>query len=147
MAAPSLRDKAKDLTEKIRELIVKFEQEDPLRTWFTVELDEIGISKDANEMSFDEANARIHALNQLHYLVFQHNVHLKNPSVAMLDSESNASILTAEAAIPSSVLKHARDLRFSIEPSLLHDPTEDNEQFDAISPTAKIVGYLRGMDR
>ena len=147
MAAPSLQEKTKDLTQKIQELIVGFAQEDPLRTWFTVELDEIGIPEDANEMSLDEANARMHALKQLHYLVFQHNVHLKNPNVEMLDSENNASILTAEAAIPASVLEHARDMRFSIDPSLLHDPTEDNEQFDPISPTAKIVGYLRGMDR
>ena len=147
MTKLTLQDETKKLTNKIREQVVGFEQEDPLRTWFTVELDAIGVREDTDELSLDEANARMHALNQLHYLVFQHKVQLKNPELERLDSETAASILTAEAAIPSSVLEHARDLRFSIEPSLLHDPTEDNEQFDPVSPTAKIVGYLRGMDR
>lgn len=64
-----------------------------------------------------------------------------------LDLDNKASLLTAEATVPSNVLQTARNLRFTIEPSLLHDPTQENEQFDPVSPTAKIVGYLRGTDQ
>ena len=56
----------------------------------------------------------MYALYQLYYLVFQHKVQLKNPELERLDSKTAASLLTAEAAIHSSVLEHARDLRFSI---------------------------------
>ena len=97
-------------------------------------------------LSLDEANARMQALNQLQHLVFKHRLRLQNPSLIGMQVDHNASLLTAEATVPSNVLESTRDLRFSIEPALLHDPTQDNEQFDPVSPTAKIVGYLRGMD-
>lgn len=57
MTKLTLQDETKKLTNKIREQVVGFEQEDPLRTWFTVELDAIGVWEDTDELSLDEANA------------------------------------------------------------------------------------------
>lgn len=143
----NLQNEAIQLSEKIRGNIDGLKEEDPLKTWFNIELDMIGVGKEDAAMSLDEANARMRALNQLLHLVFKHRLRLQNPSLIGMQVDHNASLLTVEATVPSNVLESARNLRFSIEPALLHDPTQDNEQFDPVSPTAKIVGYLRGMDR
>ena len=81
------------LTNKIQEQVVGFDQEDPLRTWFTVELDAIGVREDTDELSLDEPNARMPALNQLHYLVFQHNVQLKNPDISEELTQASMAVL------------------------------------------------------
>lgn len=146
MSNPSLRKQAVDLTEKIRTQISELNEDDPLHTWFTIELNTIGLQDTDAGLTLDEANARISALKQLQFLIFRQQMRLINPSLETLEEDHGASLLTAAAAMPSNVLESARDYRFSICPSLLHDPTEDNEQFDPVSPTAKIVGYLRGLD-
>lgn len=147
MADLNLQNETIQLSEKIRGNIDTFKEEDPLKTWFHIELDMVGVQKNDALLSLDEANARMRALNQLQHLVFKHRLRLQNPNLIGMQVDPNASLLTAEATVPSNVLESTRNLRFSIEPALLHDPTQDNEQFDPVSPTAKIVGYLRGMDK
>lgn len=142
-----LRTKAIELTEDIRNKIAVLQEDDPLHSWFTIELNTIGLHAADPDLTLDEANARICALNQLQFLVFRHQMLLRNPAVETAEVDRSTSVLTAAAAIPSNVLKSARDYRFSIAPALLHEPTTDNDQFDPVSPTAKIVGYLRGMDK
>lgn len=146
MSDLNLQTETINLSTKIRDMVNEFHDADPLKTWFDIELETIGVTEDSVALGLDEANARLRALNQLLHLVFRHKMLLKNPSLADMKVDNNASLLTAEATVPSNVLESARNLKFSIEPSLLHDPTQDNDQFDPVSPTAKIVGYLRGMD-
>lgn len=55
-------------------------------------------------------------------------------------------MLAIEARLPANVLEAAGELRFSIDPSLLHEPATETGS-DPVSPTAKVVGYLRGLDR
>lgn len=147
MSNLSLQKQAIEVTSKLAKQIAGLKEDDPLQTWFTIELSQIGLDDIDDRLSLDETNARISALKQLQFLVFRQERRLMSPGLESLDVDNNASLLTAASAMPSHVLESAREYRFSISPSLLHDPTRENEQFDPVSPTAKIVGYLRGMDK
>ena len=65
MADLNLQHQTIQLSEKIRGNIDTFKAEDPLKTWFHIELDMIGVQKNDALLSLDEANARMRALNQL----------------------------------------------------------------------------------
>lgn len=54
---------------------------------------------------------------------------------------------TSHGPTPCQVQQGAGRLRFTMEPSLRCEPPCDHDQFDPVSPTAKIVGYLRGFDQ
>jgi len=76
--------------------------------------------------------------------------HRERLGIADDDSATSSpldSYLTAQARLPASVRAATRQLRFSIQPSLLHEAKRDNTTFDPVSPTAKIVAYLRGLDK
>ena len=119
--------------------------EDPARPWFSVELDKIAVTSSSEQNSFEENSARISALKQLLHLVFEHGFKLQNPG-AIAGSDRQQSMLTVQARLPSNVLDSTRKFNFSIEPALLHEISKANEQFDPVSPTAKVVSYLRSLD-
>ena len=148
MSSLNLMQEVVEKTSVVRRLVHELQPEDPLRVWFSLELDSLAIdSENEAQLSLDETHARLRALDQLQYLVFRHKVYLGNPEIEKDETDGMASLLTVEAAIPANVFESAEHLKFTIEPQLLHDPTQENNQFDPVSPTAKIVGYLRGQDQ
>lgn len=142
----SLQSQTIRLTREINGQVSALKTDDPIKAWFSIELQQLGVDERDEKLPLDQANSRLCALRQLLHLIIQHRIRLENhgrePSVS--ECESN---LTVEARIPFNVLNSASELRFSIEPSLLHELRPENEQFDPVSPTARIVGCLRGLDR
>jgi len=120
---------------------------DPNWHWFAIELQRLAVAQGDAELPLAESHARLSALKQLMHLIMLHFIRLRNPGFADPVGDTPDSYLTVQARLPSNVLDSARDLGFSIEPSLLHEPPPENEQFDPVSPTAKIVAYLRGLDQ
>jgi len=92
MADLNLQNKTIQLSEKIRGNIDTFKEEDPLKTWFHIELDMVGVQKNDALLSLDEANARMRALNQLQHLVFKHRLRLQNPNLIGMQVDPNASL-------------------------------------------------------
>lgn len=142
----NIQQQAIDSTDKVRERIDTLEVDDPARPWFLVELEKIAVTAVADELPFEENSARISALKQLLHLVFEHGFKKQNPTGLHQESDYQQSFLTVQARMPANVLDSARQLNFSIEPALLHEISRANEQFDPVSPTAKVVSYLRSLD-
>ena len=134
---------AKDIEHLIEELPTN----DPVKDWFFVELDALTAGGFAETPSLDETNCRLRGLQQLRHLVYEHLERLWPPDDASSDESRLDSYLTAEARLPAGVRESARRLRFSIQPTLLHQSQRDNTTFDPVSPTAKVVAYLRGLDQ
>lgn len=145
MADLDIQQQAIDLTSKVSQRIDSLNTDDPARPWFLVEFDKIAVSSSVEKNSLEENSARISALRQLLRLVFEHGFRKQNPH-ADTETEYEQSFLTVQARLPSNVLDSTRKLNFSIEPALLHEISQTNEQFDPVSPTAKVVSYLRSMD-
>ncbi|MEO8271176.1 MAG: hypothetical protein ABI557_15750, partial [Aureliella sp.] len=130
----------------VEQLLGQLPPNDPLKDWFFRELDALKTQDSGEDASLDEENSRLRGLQQLQHLLIKHRERL-----GLKDDESNCtsrldSYLTAEARLPAGVRASARQLRFSIQPALLHEAKRDNATFDPVSPTAKIVAYLRGLD-
>jgi len=140
-----IQQQAVELTSKVSQRIDTLDTKDPARPWFLVELDKIAVTTSAEKISFQENNARISALRQLLHLVFEHGFKKQNPNANPQETHAQ-SFLTVQARQPSNVLDSTRKLNFSIEPALLHEISKANEQFDPVSPTAKVVSYLRSLD-
>ena len=141
-----IQQQAIDLTDKVSQRIDTLDPKDPTRPWFLVELEKIAVTAATEKNSFQENSARISALKQLLHLVFEHGFKIQNPNAAPQEDGYQQSFLTVQARLPSNVLDSARELNFSIEPALLHEISRANEQFDPVSPTAKVVSYLRSLD-
>lgn len=125
----------------------RLKADDPVRDWYQLELRRLVVDEDDTPLGLEEANARLGALRQLLYLIREHAVRLQNPDYEEPVKAFPDSFLTAQARVPANVLNSARELGFTIAPTLLHDPAMENEQFDPVSPTAKVVAYLRGLDK
>ena len=131
---------------EVEQRIKELPPSDPMKDWFFVELDALMVRENAEILSLNEANSRLSALQQLKYLVRKHHGRLGLTDDAASGQSQLDSYLTAEARLPARVLATTRQLRFSIQPSLLHESKRDNATFDPVSPTAKVVAYLRGLD-
>ena len=147
MSEISFYRQAVDQSRRARKRIAGLNPSDPNKDWFAIELQSLEVSEGDDKLGLEEANARLVALKQLLHLLMQHCVRLQNPGYDDVVGEIPQSFLTVQARLPSNVLDSTRLLGFSIEPSLLHDPAAENPDFDPVSPTAKIVAYLRGLDR
>ena len=141
-----IQKQAYQLTSKIRENVDQLPPTDPTKPWFSVELDKIAVTQPSGQHSLEENNARISALRQLYHVLFQHCVRKQSPTALPSEALDEASFQTIQARLPKNVLDSTRKHNFSIEPSLLHDDSQENKSFDPVSPTAKIVSYLRSMD-
>ena len=135
-----------ELSSKIHDSIEQLASTDPVKPWFSVELDKFAVAEISDQYSLEENNARISALRQLYHMLFQHSVRKQNPTASNSEALDEASFQTIQARLPANVLDSTRKHNFSIEPSLLHDDSRENTHFDPVSPTAKIVSYLRSMD-
>jgi hypothetical protein len=129
---------------RIRTAIQQLAPNDPLSDWFRYELHMLG--GESLPADLHDAGAVLHGLRQLEHLLFEHHVRLRNPFEDSTVDSLVESQLTTRARLPADVVEMARDKRFSIDPKLLFHPTWDNARFDPVSPTAKVVGYLRGRD-
>ncbi len=145
MTELSLQQQIERLTNQLKQRIGQLPPGDPLNDWFPLELDSL-VQHHEDKLDLQAANARLRGLKQLSHLVMQHFVRLRNPDFDEPVGESKASTLSIEARLPAGVLENARTLRFSIEPALLHEPAAESDS-DPVSPTAKVVGYLRGLDQ
>lgn len=134
-------------TKEVDQLIKELPPNDPVKDWFFVELDALTTAELAETLSLDEENSRLRGLQQLQHLVLKHRGRLGLPADASSVESRLDSYLTAEARMPAGVRASTRRLRFSIQPSLLHEAQRDNAAFDPVSPTARIVAYLRGLDQ
>jgi O-methyltransferase involved in polyketide biosynthesis len=134
---------AKEIDLLIRNLL----PQDPMRDWFFVELDKLAHKDVSSHLSLEEQNSSLRALQQLHHLVVSHHKRLGTHEGLTFNESALDSHLTVEARLPTSVRESTRRLRFSIQPSLLHESQRDNPTFDQVSPTAKVVAYLRGLDQ
>ena len=132
---------------EIEQLIDQFPLQNPVKDWFFIELDSLTSVDYASTLSLDEQNCRLRGLQQLQHLVRKHHEQLGTAEDAKSDQSQQDSYLTAEARLPAAVRDSTRRLRFSIQPSLLHQSKRDNATFDPVSPTAKVVAYLRGLDQ
>ena len=146
MSGLNIQQQAIALSKKVAQQVNSLAPRDPVKPWFLVELDKISVLESAEQNTLEENNARISALRQLYHLVFQHCARKQNPKNEISDSFDKASFLTVQARLPANVLDTTRRLQFTIEPSLLHEKLHDNELFDSVSPTAKVVSFLRSMD-
>jgi len=133
-------------SDRARQRIDGLSLTDPLRTWLGCELDsaEQGVSDDAE---LDSVNGAIRAVRQIEHLLIEHCVRLRNDTSQETNLAAPESYFSMRAKLPADVLDIAKQKRFSIELNLLFSDDWDNDTFDPVSPTAKIVGYLRSRDR
>ena len=143
----SLKEQLLKESQQAMAIAKRLKPHDPARDWFQVEIQEFAVTEDHPELSLEETNARLGALRQLLYLIRSHSVRLQNPNYDEPVKSFPDSFLTVQARNPDNVLNSARELGLTIAPALLHDPAMANEQFDPVSPTAKVVSYLRGLDK
>jgi hypothetical protein len=147
MTEPSLHEQVLKTSQQAEAIASRLKADDPVRDWYRLELRKLVVTKDHPELPLEEASARLGALRQLLYLIRDHSVKLQNPEYEAPVKHFPDSFLTVQARAPSNVLNSARELGFTIEPTLLHDPAMENPDFDPVSPTAKVVAWLRGLDR
>jgi len=141
---PSLNEQVLKTSQQAQAIASRLKADDPVRDWYRLELRKLAITKEHPELPLEEANARLGALRQLLYLIRDHSIKLQNPDYEAPVKHFPDSFLTVQARAPSNVLNSAR---FTIEPTLLHDPAMENPDFDPVSPTAKVVAWLRGLDK
>ena len=147
MTQPSLHEQVLKISQQAESIAARLKAEDPVRDWYRLEIQKLVVNEDHPELPLEEANARLGALRQLLYLIRDHSIKLQNPDHEEPIKHFPDSFLTVQARAPSNVLNSARELGFTIEPTLLHDPAMENPNFDPVSPTAKVVAWLRGLDK
>ena len=147
MTQPSLQEQVLKISQQAEAIAGRLKPDDPVRDWYRLEIQKLIITADTPELPLEESNARLGALKQLLYLVRDHSIKLQNPEYQTPVKHFPDSFLTVQARVPSNVLNSARELGFTIEPTLLHDPAMENPDFDPVSPTAKVVAWLRGLDK
>ncbi|MFK7819608.1 MAG: hypothetical protein AB8G99_12890, partial [Planctomycetaceae bacterium] len=143
----SLHQQVLNASQQAESIVTRMKPNDPVRDWYQLELNKLRIDDTDAELPLEEANARLGALRQLLYLIRDHCVRVQNPEYEEPAKNFPDSFLTVQARLPGNVLDSARALGFTIAPTLLHDPAMENAEFDPVSPTAKVVAYLRGLDK
>lgn len=139
MSVVNLYDQLIRLIQKVQREIDVIYDGYPLKGWFQNELKVLGPGS-RDEAQMEELSARMRAVRQLEHMVRGHLADDAAPSNAL------ESFYTMNSRLPSSLLEMVKQTNFSIEPKLLLEGAESVELFDLVSPTAKVVGYLRGRD-
>lgn len=145
MNVQNLSDEFTKLEKALSLQVSRLSVIDPLRCWFEAEIRSLRSAAES-EQDVDALNAAFRGLRQVQHLVFEHCVRLRNGDDCTSDVQAPVSYLSMRAKLPADVMETAKQKRFSIEPSLLFSDAWDNQTFDPVSPTAKIVGYLRSRD-
>lgn len=147
MSKVCLQQQISRLADVVEHSIRSLPPIDPLKDWFFVEIDALKTKDFGENAALEEENSRLRGLQQLQHLLLKHRDRLGIADDDAPTSSPLDSYLTAQARLPASVRASTRHMRFSIEPSLLHEAKRANATFDPVSPTAKIVAYLRGLDK
>jgi O-methyltransferase involved in polyketide biosynthesis len=145
MSRPQLQDRLDEMIRQARGHVDNLAESDPLKTWFQLELRSFA-APSGQGMELHELNARIRAVTQLNFLIHERRAATEAAGQKRRDDVLDESIGTLMARLPASVFSAVRDTNFSIEPAVLLTAAAASECFDPVSPTAKIVGYLRGLD-
>lgn len=137
MAPLNLYDQLTRAIERLRRAMLSLDDSRPLKRWFLIELQQFSPGP-RESTPMEEVSARLRAVRQLEFMV-----------ASYLDEEvlesgnTQESILSLMARVPSNVLGSVQQTNFSIEPRLLLSPAQPVELFELVSPTAKIVNYFR----
>lgn len=139
MAGVNLLDQLNRLIQQVQAEIDIIYDGYPLKGWFQNELKVL--TPDAgDDASMEDLSARMRAVRQLEHIV---RSHLADDAAPANHAES---FYTQNSRLPGSLLEMVKQTNFSIEPKLLLEAPEQVDLFDLVSPTAKVVGYLRGRD-
>ena len=139
MSLVNLTGRLERLAGQVGQSIAALDDHSPLKRWFAIELDSLSTPR-TTAATMEELSARMRAIRQLHYMV---QVQLREGSD---DVHTDESVYTQAARNPATHLELVRQMNFSIEPELLLEKPGGATLFDLVSPTAKIVGYLRSLD-
>ena len=132
-----LNDQLQSLIQSTRERVESLPDESPLKHWFSVELEMLSARQEGVD-AMEEVSARMRAVRQIQHMVHEQ---LEGDTAPY---DANETEFTALSRVPAWVLGTARQTSFSIEPALLLlNPAQHVDLFDAVSPTAKVVSYLR----
>ena len=145
MTTPQLNEQLMQQANRLTSRIERLESTDPIRLWLMMEIEQL-VEEGKNKGSLEDVNAVLRAMKQVGQLLFEHCLMLQTPSTELPENDDLLSFLSLRSKLPANVLQTAKEKRFSIEPSLLFSKNWDNDSFDPVSPTAKIVGYLRSRD-
>ena len=145
MTTPQLSEQLTQQAKRLMARIERLEATDPMRLWLMMEIEQL-IEEGQNKSGLEDVNAVLRAMKQVGQLLFEHCLMLQTPSTELSEDDNHISFLSMRSKLPANVLQTAKEKRFSIEPSLLFSKNWDNDSFDPVSPTAKIVGYLRSRD-
>ncbi len=139
MSRVNLYDQLARLIEQVQREIDIIYDGYPLKGWFQNELKVLS-PETRDSASMEDLSARMRAARQLEHIV---RGHLADDAAPANHAES---FYTMNSRLPGSLLEMVKQTNFSIEPKLLLEGPEHVELFDLVSPTAKVVGYLRGRD-
>jgi O-methyltransferase involved in polyketide biosynthesis len=138
MSVLNLYDQLLKLIRKVQGLIDGIDDGYPLKGWFAIELRQF--TPGPRRPTMEDLNARMRAVRQLEHMVT--NLPQNQP-----DSQSSEeSTYTSMARVPALLMETVRETNFSIEPALLLEGKQPVALFDLVSPTAKVVSYLRNLD-
>lgn len=146
MSKVCLQQQILRLVDDVEHSIQSLPPSDPLKDWFFIEIDLLKTEDLSESACLEEENSRLRGLQQLRHLLLKHRDRLGITDDNSTTNSPLDSYLTAQARLPACVRAATRHLQFSIQPSLLHEANRANATFDPVSPTAKIVAYLRGLD-
>ena len=147
MSKVCLQQQILRLVDDVEHSIQSLPPIDPLKDWFFIEIDSLKTEDLSESACLEEENSRLRGLQQLQHLLLKHRDRLGITDDNSTTNSPLDSYLTAQARFPACVRAATRQLQFSIQPSLLHEANRANATFDPVSPTAKIVAYLRGLDQ
>ena len=147
MSKVCLQQQISRLADDVEHSIQSLPPIDPLKDWFFIEIDSLKTEDLSESACLEEENSRLRGLQQLQHLLLKHRDRLGITDDNSTTNSPLDSYLTAQARLPACVRAATRQLQFSIQPSLLHEANRANATFDPVSPTAKIVAYLRGLDQ
>lgn len=139
MSQVNLHDQLQRLAHKLQAQVDAVIDGYSLKGWFQTELNLLTSGATA-ESPMEDLSARMRAVRQLEHIV---RTHLADDASTAHLSES---MYTSNSRLPGNLLHLVKQTNFSIEPKLLLEGAEKVELFDLVSPTAKVVGYLRARD-
>ncbi len=145
MSQIRLESRLTELANEVARLISELRVSSTLKEWLLFELESLASYALCEPLSLDDCFSKLQGLNQLKYLIVSHHAHIRHQERAL--AAELACDLLVETRLPAAVRASTRHLRFSIQPSLLHEQNRVCFEFDMVSPTAKVVAYLRGLDR
>jgi O-methyltransferase involved in polyketide biosynthesis len=138
MSVLNLYDQLLKLIQKVQGLINAIDDNYPLKGWFAIELRLF--TPGPRKPTMEELSARMRAVRQLEHMVTTLPQNKPEPQ------SSDESLYTSMSRVPALLLETVQQTNFSIEPSLLLEGKKAVALFDLVSPTAKVVSYLRNLD-